>query len=102
MPSRRRYKIGRPTKRTKAVVKVLFDAIKEGVPYKLACMAAVITYESFNNWRQNDPDFDRQVEELVAKPAINLFKVIREQAPETLAGRRLGTRKKVCGAFRQA
>jgi transposase len=83
VPSRRRYKIGRPTKRTKAVVKVLFDAIKEGVPYKLACMAAGITYECFNNWRQNDPDFDRQVEELVAKPAIDLFKIIREQAPET-------------------
>jgi hypothetical protein len=82
MPSRPRYKIGRPTKRTKAVVKVLFDAIKEGVPFKLACMAAGITYESFNNWRQNDPDFDRQVEELVAKPAIDLFKIIREQAPE--------------------
>jgi transposase len=82
VPSRPRYKIGRPTKRTKAVVKVLFDAIKEGVPFKLACMAAGITYESFNNWRQNDPDFDRQVEELVAKPAIDLFKIIREQAPE--------------------
>jgi hypothetical protein len=83
VPVRRRYKIGRPTKRTKAVLKVLFDAIKEGVPYKLACMAAGITYDCFLKWRQDDPDFDRQVEQLVAKPAIDLFKVIREQAPET-------------------
>lgn len=82
MPSRRRYKTGRPTKRTKEVVKVLFDAIKEGVPFKLACMAAGISYECFTKWRNKDPDFDRQVDELVAKPAINLFKIIREQAPE--------------------
>jgi hypothetical protein len=65
------------------VLKVLFDAIKEGVPYKLACMAAGISYECLQNWRQNDPAFNRQVEELVAKPAIDLFKVIRDQAPET-------------------
>jgi transposase len=83
VPSHNRYKTGRPTKRTKAVLKVLFDAIKEGVPYRLACMAAGISYECFSKWRQNDPDFDRQVEELVAKPAIDLFKVIRDQAPET-------------------
>jgi transposase len=83
VPVRRRYKTGRPTKRTKEVVKVLFDAIKEGVPYKLACMAAGITYDCFCRWRNNDPDFDRQVEKLVAKPAIDLFKVIRDQAPET-------------------
>ena len=83
MPVRCRCKTGRPTKRTKAVLKVLFDAIKEGVPYKLACMAAGITYDCFCKWRNNDPDFDRQVEELVAKPAIDLFKIIRQQAPET-------------------
>jgi hypothetical protein len=83
VPVRHRYKTGRPTKRTKEVVKILFDAIKEGVPYKLACMAAGITYDCFLKWRRDDPDFDRQVEELVAKPAIDLFKIIREQAPET-------------------
>jgi hypothetical protein len=66
VPSYHRYKTGRPTKRTKAVLKVLFDATKEGVPYKLACMAAGISYECFSKWRQNDSDFDRQVEELVA------------------------------------
>ena len=79
----RHRKNGRPTKRTKAVLRPLFKAIRIGVPYKLACMAAGITYESFNNWRRNDSDFDRQVEELVAKPAIDLFKIIRQQAPET-------------------
>ena len=83
MSSARRYKNGRPTKRTPDVVKKLFDAIKEGVPFKLACMYAGITYECFNQWRQKDPDFDRQVDELVAKPAIDLFKIIRKQAPET-------------------
>jgi len=80
----RRYsKPGRPTKRTKAVEKVLFAAIGEGVPFKLACMAAGISYDCFNLWRNADPDFDRQVDELVAKPAIDLFKTIRAQAPET-------------------
>ena len=78
-----RYKTGRPTKRTKAVLTPLFEAIRIGVPYKLACMAAGITYECFLNWRQKDPEFDRQVEQAAAEPAVKLFKTIREQAPET-------------------
>jgi hypothetical protein len=81
--SLRRYKNGRPTKRTKALEKVLFDGIKTGAPLKLVCMSAGITYDCFNKWRQNDPEFDRQVDELVAKPAIDLFEIIRQQAPET-------------------
>jgi len=83
VPVRRRHKIGRPTKRTKAVLTPLFEAIRIGVPYKLACMAAGITYDCFNKWRQNDPAFDAQVEQAAAQPAVKLFKTIREQAPET-------------------
>jgi hypothetical protein len=49
----------------------------------LACMAAGISYDCFNNWRKQDPDFDAQVEQAAAEPAVKLFKTIREQAPET-------------------
>jgi hypothetical protein len=83
VPIRHQRKNGRPTKRTKAVLTPLFAAIRIGVPYKLACMAAGITYECFLNWRQKDPEFDRQVEQAAAEPAVKLFKTIREQAPET-------------------
>jgi hypothetical protein len=83
VPVRHRHKTGRPTKRTKAVLTPLFEAIRIGVPYKLACMAAGITYDCFNKWRQNDPAFDAQVEQAAAQPAVKLFKTIREQAPET-------------------
>jgi hypothetical protein len=83
VPTCRRNKNGRPTKRTKAVLTPLFEAIRIGVPYKLACMAAGISYECFNKWRQNDPAFDAEVEEAAAQPAVKLFNTIREQAPET-------------------
>jgi hypothetical protein len=83
VPTRRRYKNGRPTKRTKAVLTPLFEAIRTGVPYKLACAAAGISYECFNKWRQNDPAFDAEVEQAAAQPAVKLFNTIREQAPET-------------------
>jgi len=46
-------------------------------------MAAGISYECFNKWRQKDPAFDAQVEQAAAEPAVKLFKTIREQAPET-------------------
>ena len=74
---------GRPTKRTEAVLKPLFEAIKIGVPYKLACMAAGISYDCFNHWRKQDPEFDQQVEQAAAQPALKLFNTIRQQAPET-------------------
>ena len=76
-------KIGRRTKRTPAVLKPLFEAIKIGVPYKLACMAAGISVDTFMKWRQNDPAFDAEVEQAAAEPAVKLFKTIREQAHES-------------------
>jgi transposase len=76
-------KIGRRTKRTKAVLTPLFEAIRIGVPYKLACMAAGINVDTFMKWRQKDPAFDAEVEQAAAQPAVKLFKTIREQAPET-------------------
>ena len=78
-----RYKTGRPTKRTKAVLTPLFEAIRIGVPYKLACMAAGISVECFNKWRQNDPEFDAEVERAAAESAVKLFSTICKQAPET-------------------
>ena len=83
MPSASRRKNGRPTKRTEVVLKPLFAAIRIGVPYKLACMAAGISYDCFSNWRREDPVFDAEVEHAAAEPAVKLFKTIREQALET-------------------
>jgi transposase len=83
VPTRRSNKNGRATKRTQAVLTPLFEAIRIGVPYKLACMAAGISYECFNKWRQKDPVFDAEVEQAAAQPAVKLFNTIREQAPET-------------------
>jgi hypothetical protein len=65
------------------VLKPLFAAIRIGVPYKLACMAAGISYDCFGNWRREDPAFDAEVEQAAAEPAVKLFNTIREHAPET-------------------
>src|SRR5215831_7799193 len=83
VPTRRRYKNGRPTKRTKAVLTPLFEAIRIGVPYKLACMAAGISYECFNKWRQNDPAFDAEVEQAAAEPAVKM-QATYKQTPDLL------------------
>lgn len=44
--------IGRPSKFTPTVRKVLIDGITAGLTYKHVCQIAGIDYESFNNWRK--------------------------------------------------
>lgn len=49
--------MARPTKYTPDVVKLITDAIRLGMTYRLACQYAGITEETFGNWQKRYLDF---------------------------------------------
>ena len=70
---------GRPTKRTKKVVAELLDAISAGAPFNLACQAAGIGHQTFQDWRRRDPAFALQVDQAAARGTIGRLKEIEAQ-----------------------
>ena len=70
---------GRPTKRTKKVVTELLDAISAGAPFNLACQAAGITHQTFQDWRRRDRAFALQIEQAAARGTISRLKEIEAQ-----------------------
>ena len=52
---------GRPTKKTPARCKIIFDGIRAGWPYLVACASAGVSYEVFKLWCNNDERFREQV-----------------------------------------
>src|SRR5258705_1383975 len=70
---------GRPTKRTKKVVAELLDAISAGAPFNLACQAAGITYQTFQDWRRRDPAFALEVDQAAARGTGSRLKEIEAQ-----------------------
>lgn len=59
-PRAKRPRPGRPSKFTPEVVGRLLNAISLGATYNHACMAAGISFDTFNNWRQGR-GFDKTV-----------------------------------------
>jgi hypothetical protein len=92
--SGQRKSVGRPTKKTKAIVKRLFDGIKRGVPYEMACELAGISAQTFYLWRQRDAAFDAEVLKVTRESTFALLDTILEarhenwQAAATLLERR--------------
>src|ERR1041384_6545081 len=62
-----RGKIGRPTKRTPAVVRKICRGIAGGVPMQYAAARAGLGSETFPAWRREFPDFDQAVQQAIAK-----------------------------------
>src|SRR4029077_11539126 len=93
IPGQKRLR-GRPTKKTKTIVKRLFDGIKRGVPYAMACELAGVAEETFYQWRQRDPAFDAEVLKVTRESTFALLDTILEarhenwQAAATLLERR--------------
>jgi hypothetical protein len=73
---------GRPTKRTKKVVAELLDAISAGAPFNLACQAAGIAHQTFQDWRRRDPVFALQVDQAAARGTIGRLKEIEAQGKD--------------------
>jgi hypothetical protein len=61
--SNRRRRGGRPSKCVPSVAKRILEAISQGYPLEAAAHAAGASYVFLVNWRNEDPDFDRQVHE---------------------------------------
>ena len=81
-PRERPYRTGRPTKRTAKLLTELLESIEAGAPFKLACAAAGVHYDTFNDWRHADPELARQVEQVAAKGAIARLKKIERHGEE--------------------
>src|ERR1041384_3874555 len=62
-----RGKIGRPTKRTPAVVRKICRGIADGLPLQYAAATAGVSGETFALWRRTFPDFNEAVEQAIAK-----------------------------------
>jgi hypothetical protein len=58
---------GRPSKCTPETRRQLVELVAKGVPYKVACAAVRITFQSFSNWRDKDFSFRDDLEQATAK-----------------------------------
>jgi hypothetical protein len=76
---------GRPTKRSKKIVAELLEAISAGAPYTLACKAAGIHHDTFQNWRRCDQEFALQVEQVAARGALKRLKKIEQHGEDNFA-----------------
>jgi hypothetical protein len=82
-------KRGRPSGLTRKRERLLFEAIKRGLPYKHAAALAGVSYASLNRWRQqgSKPDapaefcnFCNQLEAAEAQAVDNLLKIVSAAA----------------------
>jgi hypothetical protein len=82
LPRLNKRGLGRPTKRTKEVEKIILGAIADGAPFTLACSYAGITMETFIDWRRADPALKAEVERVVAECALRRLKKIEKHGEE--------------------
>lgn len=52
---------GRPTKYTPEYIDKILEAIRLGAPLTHACRYANVSFETFNEWRKQYPEFSEQV-----------------------------------------
>lgn len=71
---------GRPTKRTPETVKRLCDAIRLGASYADACGYAGVSFETFNEWRKDFPEFSDAVKEAEGSGRVQLIAKIQKAA----------------------
>jgi hypothetical protein len=73
-------KPGRPTKRNEDVARILCQCIERGLPHVHACAVAGVSPAFFHNWRQEDPDFNEQVELALSNGLNARLKIIEQEA----------------------
>lgn len=54
--------VGRPTKKTDAVVRVILEQLKDIPIEKFACNIAKVSHDAFEEWKKNDPGFALEVD----------------------------------------
>ena len=75
-----RNKGGRPSKFTPETRARLIELVAKGVPYKHACRAVRITFQSFSTYREQHHDFAEEIESAVAAAIEKRLDVIQRAA----------------------
>jgi hypothetical protein len=81
-------KLGRPTKYHPAIVKVICDAVSDGVPISHAAVIAGVSVEWVSQYRRHYPDFDRKIREAISAAIQSRLAIVKraaESADESIA-----------------
>jgi transposase-like protein len=73
---------GRPTKYTPETVKRIIEAIKLGVAYVDAANYGGVSFETFNEWRKQYPEFSEAVESASGQAVTACMAKIQKAATE--------------------
>lgn len=73
---------GRPTKRTDQTLQLLFEAAATGAPIKSCCSVAGISTDTFNAWRDSDPDLQTHFDEAREKGRVAALSALQKAAGE--------------------
>lgn len=73
-------KRGRPTKFDDQLRRRLIELIELGTPYRHACAACGIAYQSFLSYREKFPDFDLEIEQALARRIERNLRIIQTAA----------------------
>jgi hypothetical protein len=71
---------GRPTKYCPEVVKIICEAISDGVPHKHAASLAGISVDTFCEWKKRFPEFSEAVQEAIASGIHQRLKLVKGAA----------------------
>ena len=71
---------GRPTKRTPEAAATIINAVREGLDLVTCSALADMAYQTFNEWRKADPQFNEQIEKARAEAVLERVQVIRQAA----------------------
>lgn len=74
--------MARPTKYTPDTVKRVVEAIRMGSTYRLACMYAGISEDTFSLWQKKHTDFTDAIKEAEGKAVVGWLAKIEQAANE--------------------
>jgi hypothetical protein len=72
--------LGRPSKFTPETRTRLVELIAKGLPFKFACHAAGVSFQSFSTYREAHDDFREEIESAVAVAVEKRLKIIERAA----------------------
>lgn len=74
--------MARPTKYVPETIDRVLSAIAIGAPFTHACHYAGISFETFNEWRKDKPEFSEQVKNAEGKAVVGWLERIEQAAKD--------------------
>lgn len=81
-PSIKPKQPGRPTKRTDQTLRILFEAAATGAPIKSCCAVASIHPDTWQEWREADPDLQARFDEARERGRVAALVALQKAAGE--------------------